>query len=93
MGEETIEKLEAEYKGLLKANIQNLKSGKSSGSRLDQTGRQESNLVAPGSKESVIELTEIFKDKEGLDLTGQSYSDIMANLMAGKYRNKHVQVL
>ena len=90
MGEETIEKLEAEYKGLLKANIQNLKSGdKNAISRLDQTGRQSSNNLA-GSKTDIIELQEIFKNKEGMDLTGKSYQDIIQGLCSGAYKNKHV---
>jgi len=95
MSEDTIENLEIEYKTLLKEGIENLKSSKTAVSRLEQDGDSghATNLVRPGSKQDIVELTEIFKDKQGLDLTGQSYDQIIQNLCAGKYRNKHVQVL
>ncbi len=87
MGEQTIEELEATYKGLLREQIQSMQSGTNHVSRLETPSRHQNSMM---QKVDTVELQEIFRDKEGLELTGQSYETIISNLTKGKYRNKHV---
>lgn len=79
----SVEQLEAEYKRLLKEKVNN-----TARSRLE-TSREASNMASEEAFETFkADFIESMKNKEGIELTGARYEDIIKSMVQGRYRRK-----
>lgn len=80
--ERTIESLEAEYIGLLRERNRQTTVQLVGGSKLqlDDGGRTSTSLTGNRKTIDLQEIQEAFKDRHGIELTGNSYENIIKNI-------------